>query len=145
MPRPLLGVNEHPKKQAFLAAFAKCGIIATACRHAGIVRNTYYLWMEQDADFPPRVKQAEAESKDYIEEVALRRATLGHTTVKEVYERGPTGELVLVKSEVTEGVSDTMLAMMLNGAKPEKYKQRADVNVNVAAPKVVAREFWEAV
>lgn len=134
----------HPKKRAFLAAYAKCGIIGTSARHAGIHRYTYYEWCEHDQDFANAAKLAYSEACDYLEEVALQRATLGHTTVKEIYERGPDGEPVLVRRDVTEGVSDTMLAMMLNGAKPEKYKQRTDINVT-STIKAVDAEFWAAV
>lgn len=141
-----LNVNQHPKKRAFLAAYAKCGIIAMACRYAEIDRGTYYLWMEHDEEFAARAGLAVAESKDHIEEEALRRATVGHTTVKEVYEIGADGQPALVRREVSEGVSDTMLAMMLNGAKPEKYKARVEHSGAIGSePKVVAREFWESV
>jgi hypothetical protein len=140
-----LNVNQHPKKRAFLEAYAKVGIIGTACRHAEINRGTYYLWAEHDEEFAQAAKRAYAEACDYIEQLALERATVGHEVVKEIYERGADGEPVLVKREVSHHVSDTMLAMMLNGAKPEKYKQRGELTVNGPAVKAVAREFWEAV
>jgi len=135
-----LGVNQHPKKRAFLAAYAKCGIIATACRHAQIDRGTYYLWMEHDDLFAAAAGRAKAEAGDYLEEEALRRATIGHQVVKEIWELG-----VLVRREVSHQVSDTMLAMMLNGAKPEKYKIRADVTHTGTVVKTVDRAFFEAV
>ena len=53
-------------------------------------------------------------------------------------------ELILLKREVSRQVSDTMLAMMLNGAKPEKYKQRSEVTHNTVV-KVADQAFWEAV
>jgi hypothetical protein len=135
----------HPKKRAFLAAYAKCGIIGTACRHAEISRPTYYYWTEHDERFSVEAKRAYAEACDYIEEKALERAVIGREVVKEVYEPGADGELVLVKREVSGQVSDTMLAMMLNGAKPEKYKTRVDHSGSIdTAPKLVARELYEA-
>jgi len=130
----------HPKKRAFLAAYARCGIIATAARHAEITRWTYYHWTEHDDDFAAAAKLAYAEAGDYIEEEALRRATIGREVVKEIYEMG-----VLVRREVSHQVSDTMLAMMLNGAKPEKYKVRVDHSGEIGVGvKTVARELYEA-
>lgn len=134
-----LGVNAHPKKRAFLAAYARCGIIATACRIAQIDRGTYYLWVEHDPVFAAAAGRAKAEAADYLEEVALERATVGVPTVKEVWEND-----VLVRREVGRTVSDTMLAMLLNGAKPEKYKQRAEVTHNGPAVKTLAEDAWAA-
>ena len=134
----------HPKKRAFLAAYSKCGIISTAARIAGISRWTYYHWTEHDEGFAAAAKAAYAEACDYLEEVALERATIGVQNVKEIYERGTDGVLTLARREVGRTVSDTMLAMMLNGAKPEKYKQRAEVTVNGPALKAVDREALEA-
>jgi hypothetical protein len=136
---PVVDRTTQPKKRAFLAAYAKSGNISAACRAAEIERRTYYLWTEHDAEFAAAAKMAYAEAGDYLEMVALERATVGHTTVKEVWEEG-----VLVKREVTTGVSDTMLAMMLNGAKPEKYKQRAEVSHTGPAVKTLAAEAWDA-
>jgi hypothetical protein len=139
-----LNVNQHPKKRAFLEAYAKCGIIATACRYAEINRGTYYLWTEHDEEFAAAAKRAYAEACDYLEEVALQRATIGREVVKEIYERDDAGEPVLVRREVSSQVSDTMLAMMLNGAKPEKYKQRSEVTVTTVV-KAIDRTAWDRV
>lgn len=136
---------QHPKKRAFLAAYAKVGIIGTACRHAGINRWTYYHWVEHDEHFAVSVKRSYAEACDYIEQLALERATVGHEVVKEIHERGEDGAVVLVRREVSTHVSDTMLAMMLNGAKPEKYKQRTEVTQTGPALKAVDRETMDAI
>lgn len=126
---------QHPKKRAFLAAYAKCGIIGTACRLAGINRWTYYHWSEHDADFSTAAGRAKADAADLLEEEALQRATVGRPTVKEVWEQQTVvdasgamrQEFMLVKREVSEGVSDTLLIFLLKGAKPEKYRERLDV------------------
>lgn len=130
---------QHPKKRAFLAAYAKCGIIGTACRLAEINRWTYYHWAEHDADFATAAGRARADAADLLEEEALQRATVGRGTVKEVWENG-----VLVRREVSEGVSDTLLIFLLKGAKPEKFRERLDVSTSEPAVKTVAREFYEA-
>lgn len=136
---------QHPKKRAFLAAYAKCGIIGTACRLAGLNRWTYYHWSEHDADFVAAAGRARADAADLLEEEALQRATIGRPIVKEVYERGPDGEPVLVRREVGEGVSDTLLIFLLKGAKPEKFRDRLDVNHSGTVVKAIDREAWESV
>lgn len=136
-----LGINQHPKKRAFLEAYAKCGIIGTACRLVGINRGTYYLWAEHDDEFVAAASRARADAADLLEEEALQRATVGRPTVKEVYERGEDGDPVLVRREVSEGVSDTLLIFLLKGAKPEKFRERLDVQHSEAPPAKVYAGF----
>lgn len=147
----------HPKKRAFLASYARCGNIAMACRAAGVSRRIYYVWTEGDAAFAAAAGLALADAGDYLEEVAFERATVGVQSVKEVYERGqPIAYDVatrepclwaesLVRREVSRTISDTMLAMLLNGAKPEKYKRRLEHSGAIGGSvKVLDREAWEA-
>lgn len=129
----------QPKKRAFLAAYAKSGNISAACRAAEIERRTYYVWVEHDEEFAAAAKLAYLDAGDYLEMVALERATVGAPTTKEVWENGE-----LTRREVSRAASDTMLAMMLNGAKPEKYKQRAEVHHTGPAVKTLSAEAWEA-
>jgi hypothetical protein len=128
----------QPKKRAFLAAYAKSGIIAHACRAAEIPRKTYYQWCEHDLDFTAAARLAYQEAGDHLEEVALERGTIGVPTVKEIYERCPDGELRLVRREVSRNASDTLLIFALKGARPDKYRERHDVTVTGPVVKVVS-------
>lgn len=123
----------HPKKRAFLAAFAERGNIVHACRAAKVGRQTYYDWTEHDEEFALAAKIAQAEANDRLELVAYEWATVGVPTVKEIYE----GD-VLVRREVSKDISPTLLIFLMKGAKPEKYRERVDLNVATPVAKVYA-------
>lgn len=142
---PRLDKSEHPKKRAFLASYAECGNISTACKAAGIARATYYLWTEHDADFSAAAAQALIEAGDKLEEHARAWATTGVATVKEVYERDDKLELQLVKREESRDISPTLLIFLLKGAKPEKYRERLDVAHSGAVVKVMDQAAWDAI
>jgi hypothetical protein len=122
-----LNVNQHPKKRAFLEAYAKVGIIGTACRHAGINAR----------DLLPLGRARRGVRRRRPSWPTPRRATTSRGRARARHRRAhhrqgdlrarPRRRAGAVKREVTTGVSDTMLAMMLNGAKPEKYKQRDEL------------------
>ena len=52
----------HPKKDAFLAAYAQCGNVTTAAKAAGCARRTHYDWLKEDPDYPARFAQAREEA-----------------------------------------------------------------------------------
>ena len=144
----MAGVTAYTTGQAkkrFLAAYAHTGVILHACRAANVGRTTYYEWTEQDPDFATAAGFALAEAGDRLEEHAIEWATVGVKTVKEVYERNDRGELVLTRREESRDISPTILIFALKGAKPEKYRERHDVNVTGSVVKAIDREFWEAV
>jgi hypothetical protein len=132
----------HPKKRAFLAAYAESGNISAACRAIGIERHLYYHWCEHDDVFVAAAGQAYVEAGDKLEQFAREWATLGIPTVKEVYERAKVKRtveggaddgavvvedaLVLVSREVAKNINPTLLIFLLKGAKPEKYRETRD-------------------
>lgn len=111
----------HAKKRAFLAAFAKTGIVGAAAEEAGIHRSSVRIWRAQDPDFAAAYEAAYDEAGDHLEREALRRATLGVEEV--VYHQGrPVG--------TQKRYSDTLLIFLLKGARPEKYRERASVSLD---------------
>src|SRR5688500_11364022 len=58
----------HPKKRAFLAAYARVGTIRAGCEKAGIARQTYYDWTEHDEQFVMAANLAKQEYADRLEE-----------------------------------------------------------------------------
>jgi hypothetical protein len=55
-------------KKAMLAALEKSlGIVTTACREVGIVRNTHYEYMKSDKDYRKAVKELENVALDFVE------------------------------------------------------------------------------
>lgn len=124
----------RPKKRAFLAAYARLGVITAAAEAIGATRQIYYEWCEKDDAFVAAAGLAKAEANERLELLLLERARAGHDRVVETFD----GKGRLVKREVSRGPSDTMLAMALNGNLPEKYKRRAEVTLNGPVVKAFA-------
>jgi hypothetical protein len=110
------------KQDAFLEAYARLGNIAGAARAAGIERVDHYRWLEKDAAYTERFTQAEDEAADMLEQEARRRAMLG--SQRPVFHKG---EIV---GHLTE-YSDTLLIFLMKGARPQKYRERVDVESKV--------------
>jgi hypothetical protein len=89
----------HPNQRAFLVAFARCGQVRAACAHAQISHATHYYWMKTDPAYQAAFADAHVQVGDWLEEVAVRRATEG------------------------EDPSDTLLIFLLKAAKPAKYRE----------------------
>src|SRR5690606_25550898 len=69
--------NRHPKKAAFLAAFAETGNVTAAAKAADINRTLHYQWLETDADYAKRFEEAREQAVERMEREALRRAVEG--------------------------------------------------------------------
>lgn len=106
--------SEHPKRRAFLAAYATVGLIAPACRKAQCGRTQVYQWMK-DPEFKSRMDAAREEACDTLEAEAMRRAVNGYD--QPVYHKG-------VKCGTTRKYSDTLLMFLLKAARPYRYQDR---------------------
>lgn len=113
--------RQQAKKAAFLASFAETATITHAARAAEIDRVTHYKWLQADPDYAAAFHEAEAEAVERLEREALRRAVEG--TQKPVYHNGK------VVGYVTE-YSDTLLIFLLKGARPQKYRDNAQLTYN---------------
>jgi len=133
---PTFAVVRHKKKRAFLVAFAELGVITYACRAAQIPRATYYVWMERDERFVMLRNQAEAIAIEKMEAEAHRRAVYG--VDKPVFYQG-------ARVATMKEYSDVLLIFLLKGAKPEKYKERLDVNQTQPVVKILEGIDWERV
>lgn len=107
-------------KAAFLVEFAKRGIVTTAARSIDVDRATVYRWYESDPAFALAFDDAKEQATDAMENEARRRAVDG--VDKPVFQGG---ELVGYIREY----SDTLLTKMLAANRPEKYRERASVEV----------------
>lgn len=108
-----------PKKQeAFLAALAQRGNVSEACQAAGIGRRTVYQWRDADKDFAAAWDGALDEAADTMEREAFRRAVEG--TEKPVFQQGQ--EVGRIRE-----YSDTLLIFLLKAARPEKYRERQQI------------------
>lgn len=108
----------HPKKRAFLAAYARCGNLSEAARQAGVSRLSHYDWLARDERYAEVFAQAEEIAGDYLEAVARHRATRGW--LEPVYYQGK-------KVGSVRRFSDTLLIFLIKGARPEKYRENATI------------------
>jgi hypothetical protein len=89
----------NPRQRAVLAAYARSGQVHAACAHAAVDRTTHYYWLKHDPAYVTAFAEAQAQVGDWLEEVAVRRATEG------------------------EDPSDVLLIFLLKAAKPAKYRE----------------------
>lgn len=128
----MTGGQTRHRKSAFLAAFAEGGNISAACRAIGMTNRTeVYRWQEHDDAFAAAFREAEIRAVDALEAEARRRA-MGYDAVT-VDKDG--NEHTVTK------FSDVLLMFLLNGARPEKYRQRVDVQHSEGPPAKVYSGF----
>jgi hypothetical protein len=114
-----------PKKQAaFLDELALRGNVRDACAVAGVPRRTAYDWRDADPAFAAAWDTALDEAADVMEREAHRRAVDG--TEEPVF--GSMGQ-GLGSGEVGRitKYSDTLLIFLLKAARPEKYRERQQI------------------
>jgi hypothetical protein len=108
-------------QEAFLKALRIYGNVSKAAASAKVSRKFVYTQRESDEAFAQEWAAALDQSADYMEAEAWRRAVKG--TKKPVYQNG---KLVGGVQEY----SDTLLIFLLKGARPEKYRERRDVEMS---------------
>jgi hypothetical protein len=116
--RTVRTVEKGDWKVPFLAELARTGVVLTACKKARIGRTTAYKIRDEDEEFAAAWDAALDDAADEMEEEAHRRAVKG--VLKPVYQGGK-------KVGSIREYSDTLLIFLLKGAKPEKFRERADV------------------
>lgn len=109
--------RRSPKRAAFLAAYAKVGIIAQACRAASCDRGNVYEWMKEP-EFKTLMDEAKEEACDALEAEATRRAMRGID--EPVFHQGR-------QCGTVRRYSDTLLIFLMKAAMPKKYGNRVDV------------------
>jgi hypothetical protein len=120
---PVGDENKRQKVQAqqaaYLASLAQDGTLSGGCTAAHCSAHTVYLWREQDPTFVVREYEAREQFADMIEREMVRRGVHGYK--KPVYQGG---ELV---GHVQE-YSDSLLQKLAGAARPQKFRERLDVN-----------------
>jgi hypothetical protein len=164
----------HPKKRAFLAAYAETGNITRAAEMAEMSRPRHYEWLAADADYAQDFAAAEEQAGDRLEQAARARAVEGVQSRRLLLYRGEplidwsvpgkwvdeagedwqegtsqgrkqwTGAFLC---EVETKYSDTLLIFLLKGARPEKYAERRKIEVSADPRKeaeAIAAEIGKA-
>ena len=57
----------HPKKRAFLAAYAECGVISHAAEAAGVSRRMHWNWLKGDSEYAEAFVEAKKDAADALE------------------------------------------------------------------------------
>jgi hypothetical protein len=121
----LAGTLDEKRKHIFLRVLAETANLKLAANAAGY-KNTAAInkARKNDAAFDAAVIEAAEAAADMLEAEAVRRATQG--VKKNVFFKGE-------KIDEEINYSDSLLALLLKAAKPEKYSERVrqDTNVNV--------------
>lgn len=107
------------KRAAFLTALRAGASVSAACKSADISRPTAYKLYHTDQHFAREWDYAIEQGTDTLEDVALRRATVG--VQRNIYHKG---QVVGTHNEV----SDTLLIFLLKARRPEKYRERVDLS-----------------
>lgn len=113
--------NELVGKKLYLDALAKTGTVSHALKAARVPQSALLRWREHDLEFSMAEREARDNVADALEAEAIRRAWKG--VRKPVYQGG------LLAGYVME-YSDSLLMFMLKAMRPEKYRERQDINVN---------------
>jgi hypothetical protein len=93
-----LTILTNPSKTKFLTKFATGASVTASAKYAGVVRQTYYDWRENDPEFRELADQAIEMGTDCLEDSATRQAKSGNTT---------------------------LMVLLLKARRPEKYKDRS--------------------
>lgn len=104
------------EKARFLAAYARVGVIAYACRTVKVGRATVYEWQEKDPAFVEAMAEGLKIATELMEDETHRRAVRG--TLSPVYYKGE------VVGHVRE-YSDTLLMFLLKRHNPAFRDQSA--------------------
>lgn len=121
----LAGTLDEKRQHIFLRTLAETGNMIVACAAAGYKNSAAVNRLKRDnAAFANAFNEALEAASDVLEAEAVRRALKG--VKKDIYYKGEVvGEEFIY--------SDSLLAMLLKGAKAEKYQERSrqETNVNV--------------
>lgn len=116
----------RPKKDrdhgAFLTALASGLSVTGAAAASKVDVRTLYRDREQDEDFKTAWDMAIEQGTDALEDEALRRAKDG--TARPVFHNGK-------KVGTVQEHSDTLMIFLLKARRPDKFKDRAQVDGNL--------------
>lgn len=120
----------------FIDVLRDCGNVTEACRQANLARISVYRWRDKDPEFAAAWETALHQAIDSLEAEAWRRARDG---VPE-FVMSKDGPVTTVDAETGERTyltqqkfSDVLLITLLKAHRPERFKDRATLDVNITA------------
>lgn len=108
------------QKKLFLEHLAVSCHVGQSCEKAGISRKTAYAWRREQEDFAKEWEQAMEDGFVAMEDEMHRRGYQG--VDKPVYQNG-------AKVGTIKEFSDTLAIFLAKAHRPEKYRERTDVNI----------------
>jgi hypothetical protein len=118
------------RKQLFLEALAARGNVTAAAEAAGVSRACAYLTRQNDDAFAKAWEEAEEVAADRLEAEAWRRGVEGIEepviSLGKVVQ-GADGEPLIIRR-----YSDAVLLALLRAHRPEKYRERSSVEIDVS-------------
>ena len=123
MARALTKATRLRARNAFLVELAQRGNISDAAKAAKLDRHTFYEWREKDAEFAAQWDEALAIAIDSAEHEAWRRAVEGidKPLIGRVG-KDEDGVITVIKE-----YSDQILLRILSAHRPEKWRERSQV------------------
>jgi len=115
--------------RAFIEALRNSGNVTEACRAADVSRNWAYERRANNPAFAAQWEEALEIAIDSLEGEAWRRGRDGteeYITSKDGIVYGADGRPVMQRK-----YSDTLMALLLKAHRPEKFKDRAQIDHNV--------------
>lgn len=105
--------------RVFLKAYAQTANITKAAEAAKIDRGLHYRWLDNFPKYQKAFLDAERQAGDFLESVAVGRATEG--VMEAVYYQGrPIGAV--------RRYSDGVMMTLLRGFKPKKYSNKTELS-----------------
>lgn len=139
------------RRRLFLRTFAVSGIVLHGCKAAGVGRGAVEHWRESSEWFEELFMIAREEAADRIEAEAIRRAVDGYDEPV-IYQGMPTSvvdpETGEQRTLTVRKYSDALMALVLKGARPEKYRDNHKVEVSgsgggvLIVPGVIDPDAW---
>ena len=118
------------RRERFLKALAETGIVRTAVDIAGTSRTRVYELRKRDAIFAAAWDEAEEQAADALEAEAWRRAVVGMpeplVSAGRVV-RDDDGQPIAIRR-----YSDTLMIALLKARRPDRFKDRAVVEHDLA-------------
>lgn len=112
---------------AFLAAYGLCGCVTFAARYARISRRSHYAWLQTSEDYASSFSLARDEAGDMLEAEARRRAVDGTPRKAFTADGQPVIDPETGLQYVERQYSDMLLIVLLRAARPEKFKERVQL------------------
>ena len=100
---------EKGKEEVLARLSETSGIVASACKAAGISRYTFYEWRKNDPDFAEKVDDIIELQKDFCESLILKKMKEGDTTMIIFYAKTKMKDRGFVERQEVTGADGSAL------------------------------------